>query len=520
MDGERRYHENQYKSILSNLSKNLSLPGYDNILNNLDQIILDNLETIEKHKNDICSTTGPEIYHGTAGVAFMYYYLSTKGVKTGVSSSSSGGGSEIHNHFYLRRSKEWITITLDKVLPSNLEAKKNVTFLCGSAGIFALGAVINHLCGETHTAISLMKKLKSFESVVLQQEGDNKLNNKEGEEDNNNNNEEITELLYGSVGYLWILIWIKSTQPSLVESLKITKSSSPSSSSNKLSSTISNTSVGDGAFYWDIDDTISSVWHKIFNRGINHDENMMNMLITNSPSNRRRDNNSKNNNNKPKELKYWFRGMMFLGAAHGLSGILYVLMHCPQYITKNNNNTTTKSTTSSFFDFITSPRKVVEEEENIFHNTLSFLMQTVTNGNVPWFDHNNFSTVHWCHGAPGAIYTFTEAYKLFGNEIYLNAAKQLADCIWEEGILKKSVGLCHGITGNGYAFLHMYNVTGDEMYLKKAEAFLLESLNSNITSKMRTPDSPYSLFEGLAGVTCFLSEFKDPKSARFPAYQI
>uniref|UniRef100_A0A8C5UBJ2 Glutathione S-transferase LANCL1 n=1 Tax=Malurus cyaneus samueli TaxID=2593467 RepID=A0A8C5UBJ2_9PASS len=61
--------------------------------------------------------------------------------------------------------------------------------------------------------------------------------------------------------------------------------------------------------------------------------------------------------------------------------------------------------------------------------------------------------VHWCHGAPGVIYMLVQAYKVFGEQQYLNDALQCAEVIWKHGLLKKGYGLCHGTAGNAYGFL-------------------------------------------------------------------
>lgn len=90
---------------------------------------------------------------------------------------------------------------------------------------------------------------------------------------------------------------------------------------------------------------------------------------------------------------------------------------------------------------------------------------------------NDDKLIHWCHGAPGAIYMFLEAhaviqckattlenlifhiFQLFGGRQYLDAAIKSADVIWERGILRKSYSLCHGVAGNAYALMAIYEQT-------------------------------------------------------------
>ena len=39
-------------------------------------------------------------------------------------------------------------------------------------------------------------------------------------------------------------------------------------------------------------------------------------------------------------------------------------------------------------------------------------------------------------------------------------------------------------------------------------------------TKARTPDSPWSLYEGVAGTACFLADLTDPNNAEFPLFDV
>ncbi|XP_043229390.1 glutathione S-transferase LANCL1-like isoform X2 [Amphibalanus amphitrite] len=67
--------------------------------------------------------------------------------------------------------------------------------------------------------------------------------------------------------------------------------------------------------------------------------------------------------------------------------------------------------------------------------------------------------VHWCHGAPGFSHMLCLAYKVFGDDRYLQLAQEAAEVVWRRGLLKKGYGLCHGAAGNAYTFLHVYQLT-------------------------------------------------------------
>ncbi|XP_064518032.1 glutathione S-transferase LANCL1 isoform X2 [Pseudopipra pipra] len=127
--------------------------------------------------------------------------------------------------------------------------------------------------------------------------------------------------------------------------------------------------------------------------------------------------------------------------------------------------------------------------------------------------------VHWCHGAPGVIYMLIQAYKVFGEQQYLNDALQCAEVIWQYGLLKKGYGLCHGTAGNAYSFLALYNLTQNMKYLYRACKFAEWCLSYG-QHGCRTPDTPFSLFEGMAGTIYFLADLLVPTKAKFPAFEL
>lgn len=131
-------------------------------------------------------------------------------------------------------------------------------------------------------------------------------------------------------------------------------------------------------------------------------------------------------------------------------------------------------------------------------------------------DHKS-ELVHWCHGAPGVIYLMAKAFLVFREDKYLQSCKQMADLIWDKGLLKKGPGLCHGVAGNGYVFLLLYRLTkGDHKYLYRAIRFYEFMNHQEFRSNARMPDHPYSLYEGLAGTACFLADLTYPFKAAFP----
>lgn len=120
---------------------------------------------------------------------------------------------------------------------------------------------------------------------------------------------------------------------------------------------------------------------------------------------------------------------------------------------------------------------------------------------------------------PGVVYLFARAYLFWKDEKYLSACQRCADLTWEKGLLRKGPGICHGVAGSGYVFLLLYRLTGDERHLHRALRFA-EFMQSSEFSDARVPDSPYSLYEGIAGTICFLADLLEPQRTEFPFFDV
>ncbi|XP_029668202.1 lanC-like protein 3 homolog [Formica exsecta] len=208
--------------------------------------------------------------------------------------------------------------------------------------------------------------------------------------------------------------------------------------------------------------------------------------------------------NSPCPLMYAYYGTEYLGAAHGLCAILQVLIQVPSFL---DNNADIESITRTCVDYL-------------------FSLQ-MTSGNFPCaMDEINRSEqarkdsddelVHWCHGAPGVIYMMAAAYLRWKDQRYLNSCILAGDLVWRKGLLRKGPGICHGVAGNGYVFLLLYKLTGNELHLYRAAKFADFMNLPQFQSDARIPDSPYSLYEGIAGTACFLADLIEPDKAHFP----
>lgn len=195
-------------------------------------------------------------------------------------------------------------------------------------------------------------------------------------------------------------------------------------------------------------------------------------------------------------LMWAWHDKVYYGAAHGLAGILALLLQAKDHLT---------------------PCELVEQVKP----TVDYLVNTAfPSGNFPSSKGNDKDRlVHWCHGAPGLIPLLLLAHQTWGGDHYLNVAKKAGKLVWERGLLKKGCGLCHGSAGNGYALLHLHKVTGDPVWLYRATCFASWCTNLARPDTVRA-DRPLSLFEGLAGTCYFLNEMLSPATAKFPCLLI
>ncbi|KAF2285997.1 hypothetical protein GH714_009579 [Hevea brasiliensis] len=196
-------------------------------------------------------------------------------------------------------------------------------------------------------------------------------------------------------------------------------------------------------------------------------------------------------------LMYEWHGKKYWGAAHGLAGIMHVLM-----------------------DMELKPNEIEDVK-----GTLRYMIKNrFPSGNYPSSEGSESDRlVHWCHGAPGVALTLVKAAEVFGDHEFLQAALDAGEVVWNRGLLKR-VGMCHGISGNTYVFLSLYRLTGNVEYLYRARAFacFLHDRAQKLISegKMHGGDRPYSLFEGVGGMAYLFFDMIEPSEARFPAYEL
>lgn len=201
------------------------------------------------------------------------------------------------------------------------------------------------------------------------------------------------------------------------------------------------------------------------------------------------------NESFPCKLMYEWHDKRYLGAAHGLAGIFFILMQC---------------TLSS------------ENLNELIRPALDYCLDLkFSSGNMPSSigSSNGDKLVHWCHGSPGWIHTCILAYKTFEDKKYINEAINMSEVIWSRGLLCKGYGLCHGVAGNAYGILAIYQLTKNLKYLHRAIKFAEWCCDFG-KHGCRTPDRPHSLFEGLAGMIYFMVDILDPMQVKFPGFYV
>jgi lantibiotic modifying enzyme len=203
-------------------------------------------------------------------------------------------------------------------------------------------------------------------------------------------------------------------------------------------------------------------------------------------------------------LLWEWHGKPYLGAAHGVVGILQTLLSIQ-------------------------PNELESVNQNLNVSVRDLIRQTIDRLDELCFPSGNLQSslgsprdklVHWCHGAPGYVMLLTKASGVFQDSAYLERAKTIGDnVLMQRGLLRKGVGLCHGISGNAYALLSIGRATHDPIWIERAKLFAHFALDHFQELEM-VPDRPYSLFEGGCALAALLLDLCIPEESAFPLYEL
>jgi Lanthionine synthetase C-like protein len=202
-------------------------------------------------------------------------------------------------------------------------------------------------------------------------------------------------------------------------------------------------------------------------------------------------------------LSWQWHGKVYLGAAHGVVGILHTLLGLDaaelslamKAVFGGPGLQPIQHTIDDLF------KSKVFPSGNLYSSSSS------SEGSRP-----RDRLVQWCHGAPGHVMLLCRAAHVLHIDTYRDRAEQIAnDVIWSRGLSRKGVGLCHGISGNAYVFLSLGQVD-------RATSFAMFALD-HLDELESAPDRPYSIYEGLAGLALLLIDLADPAHYKgFPLY--
>jgi hypothetical protein len=191
-------------------------------------------------------------------------------------------------------------------------------------------------------------------------------------------------------------------------------------------------------------------------------------------------------------LMWEWHGKQYLGAIHGVAGILYVLLCCGRDILLRVE--------PSIYAIIEQTAADVLRHSTSAEGNIASSVESASD-----------RLVHFCHGATGWIPLMCLMHTIYGSKRYLEQASSFGDVLWKRGLLAtKGPGICHGVGGGICAFIDLYCATGDREWLNRAQWFSL-FLCEHWEALAQNADAPLSLFEGVAGAFYALAAVRDSK---------
>lgn len=236
---------------------------------------------------------------------------------------------------------------------------------------------------------------------------------------------------------------------------------------------------------------------------------------------------------QPYRLVYYFHESEYLGAAHGLIGVIHILLQAILHLA--NSNTFKPLITNKILDPI--------------YNSLNFLLHLqYSDGNFPssvkdyhiGYLQSNRSTPYkapkltqFCHGATGFVAPLRLATKVLNNfpsdivksQTLVNAAEKAAQHVWEKGLLKKGYNLCHGIVGSVCSLQASSSLSSRASLLCLSRDIeeiqqTIEGYDTGNRYTVGSSDFPMSLMEGLAGEILVCTDVMRRGNTGFPGYDV
>jgi len=225
-------------------------------------------------------------------------------------------------------------------------------------------------------------------------------------------------------------------------------------------------------------------------------------------------------------LMWSWHDKRYLGAAHGVAGILQMLLCIPPALLE------------SYWNSLLSTMQWLLDIQQPSGNWPTKAGRHMYNHDDPVDDADEL--IQWCHGAPGMVILLSIFLRRFPHYQFPSDTQGLAmavsergglalstagELIYTNGLLRKGVGLCHGVAGSVYALLSISDantmlsnapaaesastIVGEDVWFLKALHLAQLAISyEDWTRKgeMNVPDRPYSLYEGVAGMCCAWAE--------------
>ncbi|KAF9524922.1 hypothetical protein CPB83DRAFT_877463 [Crepidotus variabilis] len=469
------------------------LKDWQALNHDVGEAILVEIRKAQEHAKKSKISSHDSLYTGVSGIAFMEYHLA---------------GMRIPLHSEILAPKKLLAIAdknLARVLrhnPINMEymySPSRLSFLETNIGVAVL-VIIRGLVTTEQTIVDNWHPARDYLEYALRQ-----TLAADADAYSPGDKEDGCEVLYGRAGMLYALLYLRKA----LDQAQVI----PDMSETVLASLQVLTS----------DDTIQRLVDSIVTRG-QHGGHVLASEFRAEDAKR-----------LPPLMWSW-RGKRYLGGAHGVAGILQILLRCPISI-------------------------ISKHIPNIF-KTISWLME-IQGDDGNWSakcpNQSGISSdselVQWCHGATGIVILFSTAigflktheqfFKIDHTTVEkLRGSLQLgAEVVYRQGLLKKGVGLCHGVAGSVYALLAASDALDGTSSSFLAPVSAMQDLPSHINRckhfaraahlaflakfhndkvllpDMGEPDHPFSLYEGLSGACCAWAEIvcrmdtKDPRRA-------
>jgi lantibiotic biosynthesis protein len=196
-----------------------------------------------------------------------------------------------------------------------------------------------------------------------------------------------------------------------------------------------------------------------------------------------------------------FSNTVDFGLAHGLTGILLILIKAWQFIDNKNK---VEETIKEGIQYILANKMPVENEE---YSYFPITLDNETN------ELRRINRLAWCYGDINQVLLLYRAGKLFGNSYYTEKADEIGFKTIErksaESTLSTDAHFCHGSAGLAQFYLCLYNESGQHKYYQTYEYWInktIDGIDKEIANNAYAVN-PTGLLEGWAGVALVLTEY-------------